>query len=70
MRDWRGSSHQRITNDEARPVCEPGILELETMGREDFTIIEKAPTRAFSMIESAAFTFNILGSLRQCSGST
>ena len=65
MRDWRGSSHQRITNDEARPVCEPGILELETKGRENFTITEK-----LLLVESAAFTFNILGSLRQCSGST
>ena len=61
MRDWRASSHQRITNDEARPVCEPGILELETEGREDFTITEKAPTGAFSWLKvpTSASTFNL-----------
>ena len=38
------------------------LLELQTMAREDFTITEKAPTRAFSWLKVAttAFTFKTL----------
>ena len=38
------------------------LVELETKVREDFTITEKAPTRAFSLLKAAttAFTFKTL----------
>ena len=49
--------------DTGRALHQVGVLlELETKVREDFTITEKAPTRAFSWLKVSisAFTFKTL----------
>ena len=40
-------------------ICSARQLELQTMVREDFTITEKAPTKAYSKLKAASSGFHI-----------